>query len=917
MSSIQPQSQKRSLPKKLRRALLATTLIASPLLYGMPVMAAPAGEIIQNKATGSFIDTDNTEKAIESNIVQVTVAEIAGVTVTATGTSGAPNPGQTVYFNYTIKNFGNDPTQFFIPALGTLTGNATQPSNIQITGYSIDGISLTDLSASPITVPNGGGQTGRNSVGTAGFLKTPNPNGEFQPNGYITVRIPVLINSTGVSIGDTVTAQLGDTPVDSASTATPKARQQNIAYNNSNTVTNRVYTVDNADALNVTNEATGFPFNGDTTNHRQEASATQSVNAISASPQPFVCNSNIYMTKGSAGANGLFQVLISGSSVSFSPLIGTLSSGVNAIAFREADGYIYAMNTSNSHLIRIDANGVRTDLGAVTNLPAVYYNAGDFGPDGYYYVQSIAGGALEKIDIATRTRVSQGGTTTINVSDFAIHRTDGFAYGVLNFGQAVRIPVAGGAGVPFGPIHNKVFGAVYSDALGNVYLSENATNDIYQLDIVTGNITKVADFNPDLTTGANDGAFCKSATFPAPPIDRSDAPISGTAPNGTGTNSYGEAVHVIVSGIQLGAVIDRDMGSIADATASGDGPDDDGISSFSTLTAGATSYSIPAANVSATGTGTLHAWIDFNQDGLFSATEYSSVSVTNGTLSGPLNWSGMVIGSSGQTFVRLRFTSAALTDDTATTNTDERAVGFANDGEVEDYQVTIAANTYVNVLLVKRITAINGNTTNGTVSLNSYDPDSLYPYDKNVIVMGLTPPTTDKWPNTSGNPLSSTFLLGARDGGIIKFGDEVEYTIYFLSAGTAAAKTVQLCDRVPEHQTFVPNAYNFITPGAGVAPTVNADRGIALSYQGSLKSYTNLADGDIAQYYPPGQVPLPNVCKTVANPNVNSNPTGAVVINLGAAATATTAGDLPSASDPASANTSYGFVRFKVKNTTP
>jgi trimeric autotransporter adhesin len=245
-------------------------------------MAAPApgGSIIFNKATGSFIDTDSSEKPIESNIVQVTVAEIAGVTVTVTGTSGTPNPGQTVYFNYTIKNLGNDPTQFFIPALGTLTGNATQPSNIQITEYSIDGTSLTDLSASPITVPNGGGQTGRNSGGTAGLLKTPNPNGEFQPNGYITVRIPVLINSTGVSTGDIVTAQLGDTPVNSASTATPQARQQNIAYNNINTVTNRVYTVDDADALNVTNEATGFPFNGDTTNHRQEASAIAQLSII-------------------------------------------------------------------------------------------------------------------------------------------------------------------------------------------------------------------------------------------------------------------------------------------------------------------------------------------------------------------------------------------------------------------------------------------------------------------------------------------------------------------------------------------------------------------------------------------------------------------------------------------------------------
>jgi uncharacterized repeat protein (TIGR01451 family) len=859
--------------------------------------------------------------------------------------------------------------------------------------------------------------------------------------------------------------------------------------------------------------------------------------AITSAPAvvTFSCDSNIYMTKGSGGANGLYKVLISGSSVAFSPLIGTLNSGVNAIAFREADGYIYAMKTSNAHLIRIDANGGQTDLGAVTNLPAVYYNAGDFGPDGYYYVQSIAGGALEKIDIATRTRVSQGGTTTNNVSDFAIHRTDGFAYGVLNFGQAVRIPVAGGAGVPFGPIHNKVFGAVYSDVSGNVYLSENATNDIYQLDIVTGNITKVADFNPDLTTGSNDGAFCKSATFPAPPIDRSDAPISGTAPNGTGTNNYGEAVHAIVSGKRLGAAIDQDNGAIVDATASGDGADDDGISSFPTLTAGATSYSIPAANVSATGTGTLHAWIDFNQDGLFSATEYSSVSVTNGTLSGPLNWSGMVIGSSGQTFARLRFTSAALTDNTATTNTDERAVDFASDGEVEDYQVSIGAGfvngtcqadglvwvsgasgqighyrvsnqtfttvangtgkvwgdiawasdnklygaTFVsspslyeinpttgastlvasltgvmrfpnaisglpdaslligaasnakvyrfdlttpsnpptiwhdfgagdpsgdfilfndkiyvawrnagteslyevtidanynyvshrslgalptnswglalvlnklyisanttlyringiptnpiasipvtavmqntpyalygatgieepfggctpmtpNLLLVKRITAINNgsNTIDGD-SLSGYIDSLTNPYDDNVITIPTQATPADPAKDTTQWPTPNTFLIGGINGGNVKPADEMEYTIYFLSAGDAAAKNVLFCDRVPSNVTFLPTAFNGATPAPG---GLAGDRGILSLLNGTTTAFTNIADGDAARYFAPGSDPTsiyPNI--KCGGPNDN----GAIVVNLG---------DLPNATVPGPPAGAFGFVRFK------
>jgi uncharacterized repeat protein (TIGR01451 family) len=262
------------------------------------------------------------------------------------------------------------------------------------------------------------------------------------------------------------------------------------------------------------------------------------------------------------------------------------------------------------------------------------------------------------------------------------------------------------------------------------------------------------------------------------------------------------------------------------------------------------------------------------------------------------------------TFTNAVTASMVVTDSITSTATD------AN-GNTSEFSAPAVSNP--NVLLVKRITAVNGNPTNGTVSLNSYDPDLSvggYPYDKNVIVSGITPPTTDKWPGTTA-ATSSTFLLGARDGGVTKPNDEVEYTIYFLSAGSGAAQNVQLCDRVPVNQAFIPNSYNFLAPGPGVAPSVNADRGIALSYNSAYESYTNVNDTDVAQYYQPGQVPLPSFCATAANPNINSNPTGAVVINLGAGATNALGGSLPNATAPGTPPTSYGFVRFKVKNVLP
>ncbi len=157
----------------------------------------------------------------------------------------------------------------------------------------------------------------------------------------------------------------------------------------------------------------------------------------------------------------------------------------------------------------------------------------------------------------------------------------------------------------------------------------------------------------------------------AVPTDYSDAP-----------SSYGSASHTIVSGIHLGTTITAESAAYNSPLADGD--TDDGISSFPTLTAGATTYSIPAANIAATGTGTLHAWIDFNQNGTFEAGEHTSVAVTSNTLAGALNWTGITAGAAGNTFARFRFTS----DSNVTANTPS---GIAANGEVEDYQISIGA----------------------------------------------------------------------------------------------------------------------------------------------------------------------------------------------------------------------------------
>jgi uncharacterized repeat protein (TIGR01451 family) len=381
-------------------------------------------------------------------------------------------------------------------------------------------------------------------------------------------------------------------------------------------------------------------------------------------------------------------------------------------------------------------------------------------------------------------------------------------------------------------------------------------------------------------------------------IDYSDAPDTGIAPNGTGTNAYGTATHIVVAGIKLGAAIDAETASIANATASGDDADDDGISSFPALTAGATSYSIPAANITTTGTGTLHAWIDFNKNGTFESGEHTSVAVTNNILAGALDWAGITTGAAGNTFVRFRFTS----DATVTASTPS---GIATDGEVEDYQVPISASTVSNpnVLLVKRITKINNQ------DFTTYLQEDANPYDDNVLEPTLAPnlptsipryPTADTthWPDTIAKT-SSTFLVGKVNGGQVKPNDSIEYTIYFLSTGDSEAKNVLFCDRVPANVTFLPTAFNALPANGSGLP--GAERGIAAKLgTGSLQAYTNAADGDFARYFPPLVEP-----STVYGTKINcggANSNGAVVVNLS---------DLNNAIGVGSPPDSYGFVRFQ------
>ncbi|MEI1373435.1 hypothetical protein PQG02_06200 [Nostoc sp. UHCC 0926] len=262
-------------PQKDQKGKLYSTVIIliylflnSTLLQVLPALAASPtpGTVIDNQATGSFIDsTDNTEKQIESNIVKVTVAEVAGITITPANTPSA-STGSTTNFDFTVTNVGNDPTQFFIPDAPSAISGGTA-GTLKIVAYDPDGTgpaAAVDLTSNNITVPSGGRSTGT----LLGAIASAN-NGSIPAGASIVVRVPVTVTAAD---GQTVSVTLGNTSGQPSNSNTPYILGAN------GTGSKDVYTDDNAD--NISGESAGAPINGDPTNHRQEASASQTVTVV-------------------------------------------------------------------------------------------------------------------------------------------------------------------------------------------------------------------------------------------------------------------------------------------------------------------------------------------------------------------------------------------------------------------------------------------------------------------------------------------------------------------------------------------------------------------------------------------------------------------------------------------------------------
>ncbi|MBN3940811.1 hypothetical protein [Nostoc sp. NMS9] len=235
--------------RKLYQSLVATALLTGSLFqFVAPVLAdgTTAGTSISNTATATYEDPNSPGTTINatSNTVVVTVAEVAGITVTASGVTdnngGNVAVGDLLIYTYTLTNVGNDPTKFHIPNQATTTGPGTVSGTLPNGG-----------TANSLQYSTDGGQTWTNVP--QGGVDTPS----VPVSGTVLVRVPVTVQA-GAQTNDVITVTLGNTPGD--------AQNQLRSPDGGD-----VFSVDNPDT-GVTGEVPGAPVNG-----TREASATEQI----------------------------------------------------------------------------------------------------------------------------------------------------------------------------------------------------------------------------------------------------------------------------------------------------------------------------------------------------------------------------------------------------------------------------------------------------------------------------------------------------------------------------------------------------------------------------------------------------------------------------------------------------------------
>jgi LruC domain-containing protein len=362
----------------------------------------------------------------------------------------------------------------------------------------------------------------------------------------------------------------------------------------------------------------------------------------------------------------------------------SLPGNINAVGFNFTDRFIYGFNTSLFSVVKIDRYFQAEELN-VTGLPSnTTFYVGDVLNNAYWVYRKKVGLfriSLDENDETFLTAVKfESANTSLTLTDFAFHPGDDQLYAIDNkTGILYRISVDSGEATGLGYTGiTGTFGAGYFDVNGYYYVSRNQDGHVFRVNLSDPNVpvptAQFFAYGP--YSSQNDGARCAYAPLSVMNIDWGDAPDS----YGTSLAENG-ARHQISESLFLGLELgdgepDGSVWPLSDDT---DGYDDeDGVSWTDTWQVGLD----VELNVGIVGSGFLHAWVDWNRDGIFDPeTENitSSLPVDTGNVKVPVRIPDDAV--AGETWMRVRLSSQEAL----------LPKGGAVDGEVEDYALELVA----------------------------------------------------------------------------------------------------------------------------------------------------------------------------------------------------------------------------------
>ncbi|OUL58492.1 LruC domain-containing protein [Pseudoalteromonas ulvae] len=372
----------------------------------------------------------------------------------------------------------------------------------------------------------------------------------------------------------------------------------------------------------------------------------------------------------------LFGVnLATGSALTLANEMGT-NSKINAIGFSVHDRYLYGWGYQNRSFIRIGKDYQEQPI-TTSGFPNTDFFVGDVSvlENAYYAYKKGSSLGLYRLELDQSSpdylqaqRVIDGGQLNLNIFDLAFHPSTGDAFSVDSRGILFQIDVATGQATAVADVgESGTFGAVYFDVEGNFYISRNQDGHVFRIDVAASQpVAQFFAFGP--ISGNNDGARCATA----PIIDEDDTSIDfGDAPDSYGTTlaSNGARHEHNSDGLFLGSIVNGE----AQPKASDDS--DDGVQFVTTLETGFDALIV----VSASQSGYLNGWFDWNNNGQFDTDEQAlsaeQLQAGNNTflISVPDN------AVAANTWARFRVTEGAVVG----------AIGGVGNGEVEDYSITV------------------------------------------------------------------------------------------------------------------------------------------------------------------------------------------------------------------------------------